>query len=169
MPLRAVTSFLLHIIRWLNEAQHACQCPLGLLLHFYKVMRGLHLILNAISVNALSSWYFISTVPLQKPRFYAFSRACFCRYLSECSGNSLFLCMFIIWTYFSRFFCFFHCFDYSIKPLLCHQFLLNFPCKFALPPETLIEPPGTLIKPAYPLKKPFVTDPSGFPSFLRET
>ena len=113
-------------------------------------------------VNALSGLHFISTVSLQKPRFLKASRASFCRYLSEYSDNGSFLCMFIIWTYLSRFFCFFHYFDYSIKPLFCHQFLLNFPCKFALPPETLIEPLGTLIKPAYPLKKPFVTDPSGF-------
>ena len=41
-------------------------------------------------VNALSGLYLISTVPLQKPRFYAVSRACFCRYLSEYSDNSRF-------------------------------------------------------------------------------
>jgi len=33
---------------------------------------------------------FISTVPLRKPRFYAVSGACFCRYLSEYSGNDHF-------------------------------------------------------------------------------
>ena len=51
------------------------------------------------SVNALSGLYLISTVPLQKPRFYAVSRACFCRYLSEYSDNSRFSCMLTIWTY----------------------------------------------------------------------
>ena len=53
-------------------------------------------------VNALSGLYLISTVPLQKPRFYAVSRACFCRYLSEYSDKSSFLCMFTIWTHLTR-------------------------------------------------------------------
>ena len=53
-------------------------------------------------VNALSGLYLISTVPLQKPRFYAVSRACFCRYLSEYSGNSRFSCMLTFWTYLMR-------------------------------------------------------------------
>ena len=52
--------------------------------------------------NALSGWYLISTVPLQKPRFYAVSRACFCRYLSEYSDNSRFSCMLTFWTYLMR-------------------------------------------------------------------
>ena len=51
------------------------------------------------SINALSGWYSISTVPLQKPRFYAVSGACFCRYLSEYSDNDHFSCMLTIWTY----------------------------------------------------------------------
>ena len=50
-------------------------------------------------INALSGWGFISTVPLQKPRFYAVSGACFCRYLSEYSDNGHFPCMLTIWTY----------------------------------------------------------------------
>ena len=54
------------------------------------------------SVNALSGLYLIATVPLQKPRFYAVSRACFCRYLSEYSDSSLFSCMLTIWTYLMR-------------------------------------------------------------------
>ena len=57
---------------------------------------------NQISVNALSGLYLISTVPLQKPRFYAVSRACFCRYLSEYSDNSRFSCMLTFWTYLMR-------------------------------------------------------------------
>ena len=58
----------------------------------------------------LSGLYLISTVPLQKPRFYAVSRACFCRYLSEYSDNSSFSCMLTFWTYLMR--CTFpwHCF-----------------------------------------------------------
>ena len=54
------------------------------------------------SVNALSGLYLISTVPLQKPRFYAVSRACFCRYLSEYSDSSCFSCMLTFWTYLMR-------------------------------------------------------------------
>ena len=55
-----------------------------------------------VGVNALSGLYLISTVPLQKPRFYAVSRACFCRYLSEYSDNSRFSCMLTFWTYLMR-------------------------------------------------------------------
>ena len=54
------------------------------------------------SVNALSGWWLISTVPLQKPRFYAVSRAYFCKYLSEYSDRSSFSCMFTIWTHLTR-------------------------------------------------------------------
>ena len=57
---------------------------------------------TVVSVNALSGWWLISTVPLQKPRFYAVSRACFCRYLSEYSDRSSFSCMFTIWTHLTR-------------------------------------------------------------------
>ena len=103
-----------------------CQCPLGLIPHFYShwestiafqpsrvnALSGLYLISTGLStglcydgkkcVNALSGLYLISTVPLQKPRFYAVSRACFCRYLSEYSGNSRFSCMLTFWTYLMR-------------------------------------------------------------------
>ena len=47
----------------------------------------------------LSGLYLISTVPLQKPRFYAVSRACFGRYLSEYSDNSRFSYMLTFWTF----------------------------------------------------------------------
>ena len=160
---------------WIN-LQNMCQCPLGLIPHFYEALlstakgseycvnalsglylistiilsglqrplrksvnalSGLYLIstrdwnpdqvllnfsVNALSglylistvsrtcessivtwcVNALSGLYLISTVPLQKPRFYAVSRACFCRYLSEYSDNSRFSCMLTFWTYLMR-------------------------------------------------------------------
>ena len=129
-----------------------CQCPLGLLPHFYlsekrgnvydsplcvNALSGCYLIstsgpvhslkllrnsVNALSgcylistgtrnliyltsmwsVNALSGCYLISTVPLQKPRFYAVSRDCFCRYLSEYSDSNSFSCMLTIWTYLMR-------------------------------------------------------------------
>ena len=54
-------------------------------------------------VNALTGLCLISTVPLQKPRFYAVSRACFCRYLSEYSDSNCFSCMLTIWTYLTRY------------------------------------------------------------------
>ena len=72
------------------------------------------------SVNALSGLYLISTVPLQKPRFYAVSRACFCRYLSEYSGNSRFSCMLTFWTYLMRFTYHWHWIKYSTKYNRCH-------------------------------------------------
>ena len=100
------------------------QCPFGLVLHFYRkglIMLNItvervsmpsragtpflqnawvvEMIEDGRSINALSGWYSISTVPLQKPRFYAVSGACFCRYLSEYSDNDHFSCMLTIWTY----------------------------------------------------------------------
>ena len=77
------------------------QCPLGLISHFYENVWIRHH-LPTWSFNALSGLYLISTVPLQKPRFYAVSRACFCRYLSEYSDNSRFSCMLTFWTYLMR-------------------------------------------------------------------
>ena len=56
-------------------------------------------VLRRLCINALSGLCSISTVPLQKPRFYAVSGACFCRYLSEYSDNDHFSCMLTIWTY----------------------------------------------------------------------
>ena len=77
MPSRAYTSFLLNTL--VSNMERHC-----------------------VGVNALSGLYLISTVPLQKPRFYAVSRACFCRYLSEYSDNSRFSCMLTFWTYLMR-------------------------------------------------------------------
>ena len=80
---------------------NVCQCPHGLMPHCYS-----RLCINTMawqtSVNALTGLCLIATVPLQKSRFYAVSRACFCRYLSEYSDSSSFSCMFTIWTYFMR-------------------------------------------------------------------
>ena len=71
------------------------QCPFGLELHFYK--RQWNSKWNSlVGINALSGWNSISTVPLRKPRFYAVSGACFCRYLSEYSDNGHFSCMLTI-------------------------------------------------------------------------
>ena len=71
-------------------------------------------------VNALSGLYLISTVPLQKPRFYAVSRACFCRYLSEYSDNSSFSCMLTFWTYLMRCTYPWHWIKYSTNYNRCH-------------------------------------------------
>ena len=68
----------------------------------------------------LSGLYLISTVPLQKPRFYAVSRACFCRYLSEYSDNSSFSCMLTFWTYLMRYTYPWHWTKYSTKYNRCH-------------------------------------------------
>ena len=122
-----------------------CQCPLGLIPHFYvyslrsqslKVSKCvsmpsraytsfLHQTTNHrkrrnLSVNALSGLYLISTVPLQKPRFYAVFRVCFCRYLSEYSDNSCFSCMLTFWTYLMR--CTYPChwIKYSTNYNRCH-------------------------------------------------
>ena len=75
---------------------------------------------SVFSVNALSVLYLISTVPLQKPRFYAVSRACFCRYLSEYSDSSCFSCMLTIWTYLTRYTHLWHWIKYSTKYSHCH-------------------------------------------------
>ena len=76
----------------------------------------------------LSGLYLISTVPLQKPRFYAVSRACFCRYLSEYSDSSSFSCMLTIWTYLTRYTCLWHWNKYSTKCSYCHPIFSPFSC-----------------------------------------
>ena len=118
MPSRAYTSFLLR--RALHEAGlKPCQCPLGLIPHFYPNYRKRRK--PPLScVNALSGLYLISTLPLQKPRFYAVSRVCFCRYLSEYSDSSRFSCMLTFWTYLMR--CTYprHWIKYSTNYNRCH-------------------------------------------------
>ena len=125
-PLGLIPHFYLTLKSFSCYFISVCQCPLGLIPHFYlestgrrniirqsvNALSGLYLISThgslsvnekaVESVNALSGLYLISTVPLQKPRFYAVSRACFCRYLSEYSDNSSFACMLTFWTYLMR-------------------------------------------------------------------
>ena len=92
---------------------------LGLIPHFYD--RHVRLLIRQYyRVNALSGLYLISTVPLQKPRFYAVSRACFCRYLSEYSDNSRFSCMLTFWTYLMRCTYHWHWIKYSTNYNRCH-------------------------------------------------
>ena len=127
MPSRACTSLLRNRISIRRERSHnGVNALSGLYLIATDIMRGVPTVrnfcVNALSglyliatrqvessfasmecsVNALSGLYLIATVPLQKPRFYAVSRACFCRYLSEYSDSSLFSCMLTIWTYLMR-------------------------------------------------------------------
>ena len=96
-----------------------CQCPLGLIPHFYDTDLDTEDEPDEC-VNALSGLYLISTVPLQKPRFYAVSRACFCRYLSEYSDNSRFSCMLTFWTYLMRCTYPWHWIKYSTNYNRCH-------------------------------------------------
>ena len=100
-PLGLIPHFYENIIRDPESAASSCQCPLGLIPHFYEIERCKRR-QYIFSVNALSGLYLISTVPLQKPRFYAISRTCFCRYLSEYSDNSRFSCMLTFGTYLMR-------------------------------------------------------------------
>ena len=102
MPSRAYTSFLLdpNAYIWIDRV---CVNALSGLYLISTVSGAIQITQSLQCVNALSGLYLISTVPLQKPRFYAVSRACFCRYLSEYSGNSRFSCMLTFWTYLMRF------------------------------------------------------------------
>ena len=88
--------------KFIEVHNDGCQCPLGLIPHFYSFQNWCFHNTMINCVNALSGLYLISTVPLQKPRFYAVSRTCFCRYLSEYSDNSRFSCMLTFWTYLMR-------------------------------------------------------------------
>ena len=85
--------------------------------------------LYPIRVNALSGLYIISTVPLQKPRFYAVSRTCFCRYLSEYSDNSRFSCMLTFWTYLMRCTYPWHWIKYSTNYNRCHPIFHSLFCR----------------------------------------
>ena len=102
MPSRAVTSFLQEVITPKKSKKPVVSMPSRAVTSFLQRRRQNCLRVSQC-VNALSGCYLISTVPLQKPRFYAASRACFCRYLSEYSDNSCFSCMLTIWTYFMRY------------------------------------------------------------------
>ena len=76
-----------------------CQCPLGLMTHFYEAKRRTMCVLRIFPCQCPLGLMTHFYVPLQKPRFYAVSRAYFCRYLSEYSDRSSFSCMFTIWTH----------------------------------------------------------------------
>ena len=102
MPSRAYTSFLLTLSVKTSKRWHL---RVNALSGLYLISTLKRLTISGLKtgcVNALSGLYLISTVPLQKPRFYAVSRACFCRYLSEYSDNSSFACMLTFWTYLMR-------------------------------------------------------------------
>ena len=120
MPSRAYTSFLPDCGSTIAVVDPKFQCPLGLIPHFYRPACPVVLTFIFMCFNALSGLYLISTVPLQKPRFYAVSRTCFCRYLSEYSDNSCFSCMLTFWTYLMR--CNYprHWIKYSTNYNRCH-------------------------------------------------
>ena len=119
MPFRAYTSFLRNAkdgdVDSLNVSM-----PFRAYTSFLQGKHLMHISCYNKSVNALSGLYLISTVPLQKPRFYAVSRACFCRYLSEYSDNSRFSCMLTFWTYLMRCTYPWHWIKYSTKYNRCH-------------------------------------------------
>ena len=119
-PLRLIPHFYIWKLSSISLSSRArCQCPLGLIPHFYaEYCNAKHF--AHMSVNALSGLYLISTVPLQKPRFYAVSRACFCRYLSEYSDNSCFSCMLTFWTYLMRCTYPWHWIKYNTNYNRCH-------------------------------------------------
>ena len=101
MPSRAYTSFLRTITRIMISRKYSVSMPSRAYTSFLLFCRATSED-QGNCVNALSGLYLISTVPLQKPRFYAVFRACFCRYLSEYSDNSRFSCMLTFWTYLMR-------------------------------------------------------------------
>ena len=78
MPSRAYTSFLQGRIKQMSEPKTKVSMPSRAYTSFLRY-------------------------PLQKSRFYAVFRACFCRYLSEYSDNSSFSCMLTFWTYLMRY------------------------------------------------------------------
>ena len=119
-PLGLIPHFYLYMEIVKTEVwPNRCQCPLGLIPHFY-LPDAFKARWDIDSVNALSGLYLISTVPLQKPRFYAVSRACFCRYLSEYSDSSCFSCMLTFWTYLMRCTYPWHWIKYSTNYNRCH-------------------------------------------------
>ena len=120
MPSRAYTSFLLGIFLFAkHKIKFSVNALSGLYLISTKTMSRAEFVMKPC-VNALSGLYLISTVPLQKPRFYAVSRACFCSHLSEYSGNSRFPCMLTFWTYLMRYTYPWHWIKYSTKYNRCH-------------------------------------------------
>ena len=101
MPSRAYTSFL-HAEGGSGSPERRFVSMPSRAYTSFLLLRLNQLICNPGCVNALSGLYLISTVLLQKSRFYAVSRACFYRYLSEYSDNSRFSCMLTFWTYLMR-------------------------------------------------------------------
>ena len=103
MPSRAYTSFLRQFGWVMRLPLTSVSMPSRAYTSFLLCQDIRHKRVEFLCVNALTGLYLISTVPLQKPRFYAVSRACFCRYLSEYSDNNCFSCMLTIWTYLTRY------------------------------------------------------------------
>ena len=121
MPSRAYTSFLRKQSTWTVVNIYLVSMPSRAYTSFLpqKLLRS-RIQLQILCVNALAGLYLISTVPLQKPRFYAVSKACFCRYLSEYSDNSRFSCMLTFWTYLMKCTYPWHWIKYSTNYNCCH-------------------------------------------------
>ena len=68
MPSRAYTSFLLPFGPSAGWKGLLCQCPLGLIPHFYQAIRGMHNLTIVMCVNALSGLYLISTRKYQQSK-----------------------------------------------------------------------------------------------------
>ena len=85
----------------LRPEAKSCQCPFGLIPHFYMIKYH-HCLMTVMECQCPFGLIPHFYVPLQKSRFYAVSRACFCRYLSEYSDNNRFSCMLTFWTYLMR-------------------------------------------------------------------
>ena len=120
MPSRAYTSFLRRCEYFKDFGGCYVSMPSRAYISFLHIENFALLKNEEARVNALSGLYLISTVPLQKPRFYAVSRACFCRYLSEYSDNSCFSCMLTFWTYLMRCTYPWHWIKYSTNYNRCH-------------------------------------------------
>ena len=120
MPSRAYTSFLRRCEYFKDFGGCYVSMPSRAYISFLHIENFALLKNEEARVNALSGLYLISTVPLQKPRFYAVYRACFCRYLSEYSDNSCFSCMLTFWTYLMRCTYPWHWIKYSTNYNRCH-------------------------------------------------
>ena len=120
MPSRAYTSFLLIMAATTSTGTSSVSMPSRAYTSFLRNYSIYDLGQIILGVNALSGLYLISTVPLQKSRFYAVSRGCFCRHLSEYSDNSRFSCMLTFWTYLMRCTYPWHWLKYSTNYNRCH-------------------------------------------------
>ena len=102
MPSRAYTSFLQGRIKQMSEPKTKVSMPSRAYTSFLQGrIKQMSEPKTKVSMPSRAYTSFLR-YPLQKSRFYAVFRACFCRYLSEYSDNSSFSCMLTFWTYLMR-------------------------------------------------------------------